>query len=414
MPIFEYKAFTPTGETKIGILDADSPREARIKLRKENIHVVEIRSADEKPQTLRQKIQRRKVSAQSAFGGKRRLDDVATVTRQMATLLAAGIPLTETLRAIIEQAENKKIEMVFREVREKINQGAGLADALAMHPQYFSELYINMIRAGEASGNLDIVLRRVAEFLAAQRRWRKKVGAALTYPVVLVIFGVVIVMFLMTFVVPKITSALSQQGKILPLPTRVLISISDITANYWWVFILVVAGIIWAIEKFYRSNRGRLLIDGLLLRIPIFGSLMLKQGVARFATTFSTLLKSGVPVVNCLDVSKKIVNNRVLEDVIALIKDRIVEGTDIATPMKMSGKFPPMVGYMVAVGEQSGQLEKILDQIADAYEEEVDVSTQKVTSTLEPILIAIVATVVAFIVLSIIWPILEMSNTQGF
>ena len=411
MPIYEYKAFTPGGEAKVGILDADSPREARLKLRKDNVHVVEIRPVGAKPKGLRERIRRRRAEFQGS--SKRRLDEVATVTRQMATLLAAGIPLTETLKALIEQSENKKLEMVFRDVREKVTQGAGLAEALAFHPQYFNDLYVNMIRAGEASGNLDVVMARLADFTAGQRRLREKVSAALTYPIILLIIGALVVTILMTFVVPQITKMVSQTNKVLPLPTQVLIAASNFFADYWWLLCLGIAAVSWIFNRIYRTDRGRLAIDRLALRIPVFGSLFRKQGVARFAVTFSTLLKSGVPVVECLEISKTIVNNKVLEEVISEIRERIVEGTDIATPLKMSGAFPPLVGYMIAVGEQSGQLEQILDRIAAAYDEEIDVTTQKITALIEPVLIVLLASIVGFIVLAIIWPILELGNIQG-
>lgn len=412
MPIYEYKAFTPAGETKVGILDADSPREARIKLRKENIHVVDIRPVGEKPKGIKAKLQQRVSSGPSA-GSKRRIEEVATFTRQMATLLAAGIPLTETLKALIEQSESKRLELVFRDVREKVTQGSSLAEAMAFHPGYFNDLYVNMIRAGEASGNLDIVMARLADFTAGQRRLREKVSAALTYPIVLLIIGALVVTILMTFVVPQITKIVVQANKVLPLPTQILIWISSFFANFWWALCLLFALVSWIFTKIYASTRGRLAIDRFALSIPVFGSLLRKQAVARFAVTFSTLLKSGVPVVQCLEITKTIVNNKVIEQVIGEIRERIVEGTDISTPLKMSGAFPPLVGYMIAVGEQSGQLEQILDRIATAYDEEIDVTTQKVTSLIEPILIVLLAGVVGFIVLAIIWPILELGNIQG-
>ncbi len=410
MPIFEYKAFTSAGETKVGILDADSAREARIKLRKDNVHVIEIKPVNEKSKSLGARL-RARVSTSSA-NSKKTLDEVATVTRQLATLLGAGIPLTEALKALIEQSESKSLEMVFRDVREKVSQGVNFGDALAFHPNYFNELYINMIRAGEASGNLDIVMARLAEFTAGQRQLRAKVSAALTYPIVLVIIGAVVVTVLMTFVVPQIVKVVTQSKKVLPLPTQILIFASDFFANYWWLMLLGFAGIGWFFQRIYRTEKGRIAIDRMALKLPIFGPLFRKQAVARFAVTFSTLLKSGVPVVNCLDISKTIVNNKIIEGVIGTIRDKIVEGTDIATPMKASGAFPPIVGYMIAVGEQSGQLEPILDRIAAAYDEEIDVTTQKVTALIEPILIVIMACIVGFIVLAIIWPILQLGNLK--
>jgi general secretion pathway protein F len=409
VPVFEYEAFTSSGEKRVGILDADTPREARVKLRRDNIHVVELRPVEEKKKRLRFRLGGGRGIVQS----RRRLEETATVTRQLATLLAAGIPLTETLRAVIEQAGSRHLETTFRDIREKVTQGSTFADALTVHSDYFSELYVNMVRAGEASGNLDVVLSRLSDFIAGQRRLREKVSAALTYPIVMLVIGALVVTVLMTFVVPQITKMITSAGKVLPLPTKVLILVSGFFYNYWWVLALAVAAISWSVNAIHRTDRGRLAIDRLLLNLPAVGELLRKQAVARFATTFSTLLKSGIPVTRCLEIAPSILNNRVLSNVLAEVRERIIEGADIATPLKRSGAFPPLVGYMIAVGEQSGQLEGMLDKVAAAYDEEIEVATQKLTSLIEPILIVLLAVIVGFIVLSIIWPILEIGKVSG-
>jgi general secretion pathway protein F len=270
-----------------------------------------------------------------------------------------------------------------------------------------------MVKAGEAAGNLDVILGRLADFVQAQRKLRDKVSAAMTYPIVMVCVAILVISILMTVVVPKITQSLITQKKTIPLPTQILIGLSSFFQSYWWVLLLGIAFLTLLIQQVYRTNRGRMAIDKFLLRVPVFGDLLRKQAIARFSTTFSTLLKSGVPVVQCLEISGRIVNNRVLQAVIDDVRHKIVEGADIATPIKRSGAFPPVVGYMIAVGEQSGQLEPILDRISETYDEEIDLATQRATALLEPILIVAMAVIVGFIIFSIILPILQIGDASG-
>ncbi|MBI3817617.1 MAG: type II secretion system F family protein [Planctomycetes bacterium] len=425
MPIYSYKGFTSGGGTKIGVIDADTPKDARSKLRRENIYVLEIETAagtgvvpagmagGQTPTKVPLIKRLRTLTGGATAMTRKRLDEVANVTRQMSTLLGAGIPLTETLKAIVEQAQSKELSMTFRDIREKVSQGATFGDALAFHPQYFNELYVNMVRAGEAAGNLDVVLGRLADFVQKQRKLRDKVSAAMTYPMVMVIVATLVVSILMTVVVPKITQSLIQQRKAIPLPTVILIALSDFMKNYWWVMCLGLAAMITAFGRIYATKKGRLAIDKFMLRVPVFGDLLKKQAIARFSTTFSTLLKSGVPVVQCLEISGRIVNNRVLQAVIEDVRAKILEGADIATPIKRSGVFPPVVGYMIAVGEQSGQLETILDRISENYDEEIDLATQRATAILEPLLIVGMAIIVGGIIFAIILPILQMGDIGG-
>ena len=409
MPVYEYEAFTAAGEKRVGVLDADTPREARLKLRRDQIHVVEIRPVAEKGKSRR----RFRLGGRTLVQSRRRLEEAATITRQLATLLGAGIPLTEAMRALIEQAPSRTLETTLRDIREKIAQGSTFADALATHAEYFTDLYVNMVRAGEASGNLDVVLGRLSDFIAGQRRLREKISAALTYPIVMLVIGALVVTVLMTFVVPQLTKMTIAAGQALPLPTKILITVSGFLASYWWTLLLGIGAASWAIKAIYAKDAGRLAIDASLLRVPVFGELLRKAAVSRFCRTFATLLKSGIPVIRCLEISEGIVGNRVLSNVIGDVRTRILEGADIATPMKRSRAFPAVVGYMIAVGEQSGELEGILDRLASAYDEEIEVSTQKITALIEPILIVILAVVVGFIVLSIIWPILQIGNVTG-
>ncbi|QDU67194.1 type II secretion system F family protein [Engelhardtia mirabilis] len=432
MPIYEYKAYAEGGSTRTGVIDADTPREARQRLRKDKLLVSDLRvvrkrgksrggspavsakgkgdsrGKDRKPGFLTRYMEHRRANSGGASG--RDLELVGAITRQLGTLLGAGIPLAEALRAIIEQAESRRIETLFRELRERITQGNSLGDSLAEHPELFSELYVNMVRAGEATGQVDVVLTRLADFLQAQRALQRKVVSALTYPLLMVGLGVIVVSILMAVVVPRITAMLKDTGQTLPLPTQILVGVSEFFKVYWWVLFLAVAAISALLERYYRSPKGRMKIDRFLLGVPLLGELFRKRAVSRFSRTLATLLSSGVPAVQALEITADVVGNQVIAKATTEIKDKIIEGTDIASPLKATGVFPASVGYMVSVGEASGELEQMLDRVADAYDEEVDVVTERVTTVLEPIMIVVLAVIVGFIVISIVLPILQTTQ----
>ena len=341
---------------------------------------------------------------------KARTEQVAAVTRQMASLLQAGIPLAEALRMIIEQAPDKKIESCFRDIREKVTQGMPFGDAVMQHPGYFTELYSNMVKAGESSGALDKVLVRLAGFLQTQTRLKNKVGAALIYPMVMSVVGVIVVAILMTFVVPRVTQLIKGRGQDLPLPTYILINMSEFLVNYWLLVLVGLLGLVICFQLFVNSEKGRLAFDSFKLKLPVFGDLMRKQAMARFSITLATLLRSGVPALQALQVTKAVLDNKVLQNALQTVHDRVLEGTDIATPMKSSGAFPPTISYMVGVGEQAGNLEEMLERIAGTYDEEVDLATQKLTSVIEPIIIVLLAAIVAGIVVAIVMPLLQLQR----
>jgi general secretion pathway protein F len=408
VPIFEYKAIDGHNKTKRGIIDADTTRDARLKLKRERLFVTDIREARSKKATA---IRIRGVTGVET-PNKTRIEQVAAVTRQMASLLQAGIPLAEALRMVIEQAPDKKIESAFRDIREKVTQGVPFGDAVLQHPAYFTDLYSNMVKAGESSGALDQVLVRLAGFLQAQSRLKNKVGAALIYPTIMMIVGVIVVAVLMTFIVPRVTQLIKARGQDLPGPTMILIAVSDFLVGYW---LLVLVGVLLAaiaFQLFINSERGGLAWDRFKLRVPVFGDLMRKQAMARFSITLATLLRSGVPALQAIQVTKSVLDNKVLQNALQNVQDRVVEGTDIATPMKMSGAFPPTVSYMVGVGEQAGNLEEMLERIAGTYDEEVDLATQKLTAVMEPLIIVALAVIVAGIVVAIVMPLLQLQRAN--
>jgi general secretion pathway protein F len=418
MPIYEYVAFAAGGATSKGIVDADSERDARQKLRKKELLVTNLTETRggkrrKKGSGNQPGLFIRILEARAAAQGPsaRETELVLGMTRQLATLLGSGIPLTESLSALVEQAEHKRMETMLRQIRESIQQGTSMADALAQHPGWFTEMYINMVSAGQAAGNLDIVLSRLADYMQAQRAMRRKIVGALTYPAMMIVIGMIVVTILMAKVVPEITAMLVEQGKALPPATRVLISVSNVVQNWWWAIIGGFGLLSFVVERTYRtSDAGQLWIDRSLLRVPVLGELLRKAAVGRFTRTLSTLLQSGVPVIQSLGITEKVVGNRVISDATATISQRVVEGADISGPLKQSGAFPSMVGYMVAVGEQSGDLEQMLDRIAVAYDEEIDVVTERLTALLEPIMIVLLAGVVGYIVYAIVQPILEIGQ----
>lgn len=404
MPVFNYKALKEDGAAEAGVVDADSPKEARLKLKAKKLHVTELGSISEGtagPKRTHFTLFRR-----------RRRQEIAVLTRQLATLLSSGIPIMGAMTAVIEQAENVTLKGVLLDIRDRIAQGTTFSDALALHPFYFGDLYCNMVKAGEASGALDKVLFRIADYLHAQARLQAKMVAALTYPIIMVIIGTGVVFVLLKWVVPQILAVLERQSKALPLTTEILLKVSGFISGYWWVFVIVGIGLWLAYKRLVRTEEGRYWVDSKLLATPVLGTLLRKSAISRFSVTLATLLESGLPVLDALQVVSRIVNNAVLAKAIEVIRAKIAEGADISTPLKQSKVFPPVVGYMIAVGEESGHLEELLKRVAQAYDEEVEIAAQKLTSLLEPVLIVCMAGVVAFIVLSILLPILQMSRVR--
>lgn len=408
MPIFEYKALTADGATKKGIVDADSPKDARTLLRRQQLMVTTIKAARSAKRASVSATLRKLQGVDKP--NKKRNEQVAGITRQMASLLGSGIPLAESLRALIDQAPDQQLESVFRDIRERVTQGMSLGDALALHPAYFTPLYCSMVKAGEASGNLDQVLLKLSQFLQSQARMRNKVGAAMIYPMIMVCVGAIVIAVLMTFVVPKITQMLKTQDKELPMLTEILMGVSDFMVKYWWLLCLGVAAFSMMWNWIIQTDRGRLAWDKFKLKVPVFGDLMIKQSVARFAKTLSTLLRSGVAAVQSIRVTKETLDNRLLQNSLQTVHDQLLEGSDISTPLRASGVFPPMVSYMVAVGEQAGNLEDVLEQIGDTYDEEVELATTKLTSVIEPLVIVVLAGIVALIILAIVLPLMELQK----
>jgi general secretion pathway protein F len=408
MPVFEFKALDARGKTIEGLKEADSPKTLRNTLRRENLFLTEVLGQKEAAAAAR-----RDVSVRRFVGGRISADDIAVTTRQLAVLVGAGVPLVEALTALVDQVDHERMKRVVSDVKQRVNEGASLADAMVMHPRVFSSLYVNMIRAGESSGALEVVLVRLADFTESQARLRSKIIATLTYPAFMVTIAALIMGILFTVVIPKITKIFEETRITLPWTTRALIAFSSAVHDWWWAFAAAATTAIIIVLRWRRTPAGRAVWDGWVLTAPVFGRLIRQIAVARFSRTLATLLKSGVPLLTSLDIVKNIVGNVRLAKVVEASREAIKEGESIAAPLKRSGEFPPLVYHMIAIGERSGQLEEMLTNIANAYDAQVEGRIGALTALLEPVMILVMGAVVAFIVFSILMPILQINTLAG-
>lgn len=403
MAVYEYTAVNAKGKQVKGTEEADSPRALRDALKTKGIFLTEAIEAKDKKTSSR--------DVQLPWANRVSSQDVALTTRLLATQARAGIPLATSLTALVEQTESAPLKRVLSEVRQDVNEGLALANAMNKHPKVFSPLYINMIRAGESSGNLDLVLQRLAVFLEDQNKLQGKVIGAMIYPILMMFMAGAIVSFLMISVVPKITEVYADQGQALPFITRLLIGISSFIGS-WRVLILIaaIAGAFVLFRRWVATEDGRRTWDKLLLKIPVAGNLIRLIALARFSRTLATLLDSGVQLLPAMGIVKNILGNKILVEVVEEARLNIREGESIAVPLKRSGEFPPMMTHMISVGEQTGALEAMLENVAETYENQVDTQIEAMTSLLEPLMIIGMGGSVGFIVFAIISPILQLSQ----
>lgn len=423
MPVFEYRGLTPAGKQVKGLLEADSSRSLRTQLKRSGVFLTDVLAERESGPVRRQNghtaaiaqpqpsLGSRDVQLGKLFRGRVSSDDVAIFTRQLSTLLHAGVTLIEALTALVDQTEKERLKRVVSDVKTRVNEGSSLADALGQHGKIFGSLYVNMVRAGEASGALDAVLARLADFTEGQAKLRQKVLGTLIYPVIMSIIGSGILALLMTVVVPKVTKIFDSMKVSLPWTTRLLIFVSNLLANWWWLLLPLVGAAIFGFFRWKASPKGRPIWDRFVLRAPVFGSLVRMLSIARFSRTLATLLKSGVPLLTAMDITKNVVSNGVLSAVVENARDAIREGESIAGPLKRSGEFPPLVHHMIAIGERSGQLEEMLLNVADSYETQVSVRIGALTALMEPLIIVAMGVAVAFVAFSILMPILQLNTT---
>ncbi|MFO8057890.1 MAG: type II secretion system inner membrane protein GspF [bacterium] len=409
MPVFAYKGYTSRDKKmRSGLIDAESAKVARQKLRKRDIYPIELAQTVEKAREAK--------SSKSLFSMRTRVSpmDLSAMTRQLATMISADLPLVQSLSALTEQVGNQRLSRVLAEVRESVNEGASLGEAMEAYPRIFSELYVNMVKAGEQSGALDIVLQRLAEFTESQADLRSKIKSASIYPVMVLTIMLLVLVGMFIFVIPKISSLFEQTNQALPLLTKIMIGTSQFIAGWGGLLLLfALAGAAVFFRYRIRTPQGRQRWDKFKLRLPVIGGLIRKISISRFCRTLSTLLSSGIPLLKSLNIVEKVVGNRVLGDAIHNAHENITEGASIAEPLKASQVFPPFVIQMIASGEQSGELEFMLQKAADAFDREVENSIAGITSLIEPMMILVLAGMVVIVILSFLMPILNLTSGIG-
>jgi general secretion pathway protein F len=408
MPVYEYQALDAKGKSTTGIIDADGAQAARQKIRGMGqfpVNVKEVTGSDGSRET-------KKIAFSGLF---QRVTpaQVSLWTRQLATLTGAGFPLVSALTTLVSQSKTQGFTKIVARVKDSIVEGNSFASALTLYPSVFSQIYINMVRAGETSGTLEIVLQRLADIMEKQQELKSRIQTAMAYPILMTVIGTLVLFFLMTFVVPNITTIFEDMNQALPAPTRFLIGASDLFKQYWWVLVILLVGAVVALKAFRKTDRGLATTDRLLLRVPVAGSLLRRIAVARFARTLASLLENGVTMLPALEIVRNVTGNVVISRLIENASGEVEKGQGLGLSLAAGKVFPDLAVQMVQVGEQSGELETMLYKVADVYENEVQASIMSMMAMLEPVMILVMAVVVLFIVLSICLPIFEMNQLVG-
>jgi general secretion pathway protein F len=408
MPVYDYQALDAKGKTVSGIIDADGAQAARQKIRAMGSFPVSVKEITQGEST--------KETRKSAFQGLFNRVTPAQVslwTRQLATLTGAGFPLVTALTTLVSQTKAHGFTKLAARIKDSIVEGNSFASALTLYPSVFSQIYINMVRAGETSGTLEIVLQRLADIMEKQQELKSRIQTAMAYPILMTLIGTLVLFFLMTFVVPNITGIFADMNQALPTPTRFLIAASDLFKSYWWVLVILIVGALVALKAFRKTERGLATTDRIFLGVPIVGSLLKKIAVARFARTLASLLENGVTMLPAMEIVKNVTGNVVISGLIEKASGEVEKGMGLGVSLAADAVFPDLAVQMVQVGEQSGELETMLYKIADVYENEVQASIMSMMAMLEPVMILVMAVVVLFIVLSICLPIFEMNQLVG-
>ncbi|MCG2675835.1 type II secretion system inner membrane protein GspF [bacterium] len=407
MSTFAYKALDKAGTEVAGTLDADNDRLALGRLRDMGYLPLEVRE---------EKIAKGGIvdTFLGIFAGKRvKGKDIVTFTRQLSTLIDSGLPLLRSLNVLGEQTENPNLKIQIKDIASSVQGGSTFSDALAKHPRTFNKLYVNMVKAGEAGGVLEVVLARLAEFSEKDQAVRAKVKGAMVYPALVIMVGVGVVLFLTIAIIPTFVSMFVEVNLTLPLPTRIMMGASDFLRSFWWVNLLAILALVMIYKMWVRKEKGKYQADRIKLKIPILGELARKSALSRFARTLGTLITSGVPILQALLIVRDTAGNEVIARAMVAVHNSIREGESIAGPLGKSPVFPPMVVHMIAVGEETGALDNMLIKVSDTYDREVDTAVAALTSVLEPILILGMGVVVGFIVIAMYLPIFQMSAMTG-
>jgi type IV pilus assembly protein PilC len=402
MAQFKYTARNTAGKTIEGTIEAPLQRAAMDKLRSQRMTVMTVTEVKAGQGNFLSKIK--------LFEGGVASKDLVIFSRQLATLVSAGVPIVQGLNILIEQIQAPVFQKIMTSVRTDIESGITIAEAMRKHPKAFSELYVSMIKAGETGGVLDAILERLSSYLEAAEELKGKVKGAMVYPLVISGVASAVTIFLLVAVIPTFKTVFASFGSALPPPTQVLLAVSDFLRHNFLYLIFIPIGTGIGLKKWHGTPTGKRVLDGLVIRLPVFGELLKKVAVAKFTRTLGTLIKSGVPILQALDTVAKTSGNRVVEDAIMSARESIREGEKIADPLKASGIFPPMVIQMISVGEETGNLETMLNKIAEFYDQEVDTSIKAMTSLIEPVIICVMGLVIGAIVICMFLPIFQMSS----
>ena len=400
MPNFSWKGRTREGGTQEGVLVADNKDAVISALRRQQIIVTAV-------------TERGKEFALPKLGGGISRKEIAIFTRQFSVMIDAGLPLVQCLEILGSQQENRTFQKILFQVRQDVEAGATLADSLKKHPAAFDNLYSNMVAAGEAGGILDVILQRLSTYIEKIVKLRAAVRSAMVYPTAVILIAIGVVWVILWKVIPTFATLFEGLGASLPLPTRITIWLSHFIGRWWWVLFILMGLGVYALVRYHKTYRGRRVIDGILLKIPVLGMVLKKIAVARFCRTLGTLVASGVPILEGLEITARTAGNSIVEDAIMATRKSVEEGKTIAEPLKSSDVFPPMVVQMIAVGEQTGALETMLNKIADFYEDEVDEATANMLALLEPIMIMFLGVVIGGIVISMYLPMFDLISKIG-
>jgi len=405
MPVFEYKALDVKGKTTSGIIDSDSAVAARQKLRSGGIFPVSVMKVDDTPT-------KKESGTYTLWRPHRRIRayEVSIMTRQLSTLVGVGFPLVSAIDALIPNTKSQVLKKYLARIKDSIVEGNSFASALSLYPETFPPLYINMVRAGETSGTLEIVLERLAEITEKQQALKNKIQSALVYPILMLFIGSGVLFFLLVYIVPSITSIFADMNQVLPAPTRLLIAISNIFKSYWWGMLIIISAAVLAIHRAKKTEKGRYLVDKSLLFMPGLSFLTKKLAIARFSRTLGSLLENGVSMLPALEIAKNTADNVLISENVEEAAEEVGKGQPLATALAGKNIFPNLSIQMIQVGEQSGKLEEMLNKVADVFENEVETTVMRMTTMLEPLMILVMGVIVGFIVLSICLPIFEMNQ----
>lgn len=404
MAIFSYKGLDKTGKEIKSTLNSENMNAAKQRIKSMGIMLTEI-----KEETA---ISEKKGGKSFSFSSGVSISDLALMTRQLATLLKAKIQVVEAFSALMDQTDHPKLKIVLSEIRQKVNEGSSLASALSDYPDIFNNIYVNMVEAGETSGTLEIVLLRLADFTESQMRLKNKVQSAMTYPVIMMVIGTLMIGIIFVLVIPKLTKIFITRKMELPLATKICVWISDFLSGYWWALIIAVVFGFIGLKKYIATEKGRAQFDSLTLKLPIVGEIVMMVNVSRFCSTLATLLQSGVPILPSMRIVANLIANVHMKRAVEEARTSISEGASITGPLVKSELFPPMVTHMIKLGEKSGELEPMLKIVSENYEDQVNAKLSGLTSVLEPIMMIVLGLVVAFIVFAVVVPMMDLNSLK--